>query len=352
MTTPAIAYATDSPTSPFRRIEIERRALGPKDVLIDIAFAGICHSDLHTARGEWGPVTYPLVPGHEIAGVVREVGDAVGKYERGDRVGVGCYVDSCGECEQCRDHHEQFCTGSEESPGTIWTYDGTGRDGKPTHGGYSTSIVVDEDYVLRIPDPIQLDQAAPLLCAGITMYSPLRLWGAGPGSKVAIIGMGGLGHMGVQLAAAMGAEVHVISQTRSKEEDALRFGAAALHATSEEGTLRGLRGTFDLMISTISDTADLSRHLRALKPRGVLANVGLPEHPFSFGLGPLVNGAKVLAGSQIGGIRETQEMLDFCAQHGLAAQVEVIGGEDITAAYDRVVGSQVRYRYVIDTATF
>ncbi|MDO5494779.1 MAG: NAD(P)-dependent alcohol dehydrogenase [bacterium] len=352
MTTTAIAYATSSPTTPFERIEIERRELGPKDVLIDIQFAGICHSDIHTARGEWGEVNYPLVPGHEIAGVVREVGSAVGKYAPGDHAGVGCFVDSCGECEQCRDHHEQFCTGNETLRGTVWTYDGTGRDGQPTHGGYSTSIVVNEDYVCRIPDEIPLDQAAPLLCAGITMYSPLRRWGAGPGTKVAIIGMGGLGHMGVQIAAAMGAEVHVISQTRSKEEDARRFGATALHATSEPGALKKLRGTFDLMISTISDTTDLGSYLRALKPRGVLANVGLPEHGFEMHLGPLVNGSRVLAGSQIGGIKETQEMLDFCATHGLAAQVEVIGGEDITAAYDRVVGSEVRYRYVIDTSTF
>jgi uncharacterized zinc-type alcohol dehydrogenase-like protein len=345
----AIAYAIDGPTGRFSRTTIERREPGPTEVLFDIVFAGICHSDIHTARGEWGRVDYPLVPGHELAGVVRQVGDQVTRFAVGDRVGVGCFVDSCGECEQCRAGDEQFCDGP---GGTIWTYNGIGRDGLPTAGGYSTCVTVEQDYVCRIPDGIELANAAPLLCAGITLYSPLKRWGAGPGKRVAIVGMGGLGHMGVQIAAAMGADVEVISQTRSKEADGRRFGASEYHAISEPGTLRGLRQRFDLVISTVSADQDLNALINTLRTGGALVNVGLPEHPVQLKLGGLVGQRRILAGSQIGGIAETQEMLDFCAEHGIAAQVEVIGGEDINAAYDRVVASDVRYRFVIDTATF
>lgn len=345
----AIAYAIDSPSGRFARTTINRREPGPTEVLFDVVYAGICHSDIHTARGEWGPVTYPLVPGHELAGVVREIGSEVTKFAVGDRVGVGCFVDSCGECEQCRAGTEQFCDGP---GGTVWTYDATGRDGLPTAGGYSTCITVEQDYLLRIPDAIELDKAAPLMCAGITTYSPLRRWGAGPGKRVAIIGLGGLGHMGVQIAAALGAEVAVISQTRAKEADGRRFGATEYHATSEPGTLRSLRRSFDLMINTVSAGVDISRLLGCLKPGGALVDVGLPEHPVELRMGALVNGNRILAGSQIGGIAETQEMLEFCAEHGLAPRIELIGGEDINDAYDKVVASQVRYRYVIDTATF
>jgi uncharacterized zinc-type alcohol dehydrogenase-like protein len=345
----AIAYAIDGPTGRFSRTTIERREPGPTEVLFDIVFAGICHSDIHTARGEWGRVDYPLVPGHELAGVVRQVGDQVTRFAVGDRVGVGCFVDSCGECEQCRAGDEQFCDGP---GGTIWTYNGIGRDGLPTAGGYSTCVTVEQDYVCRIPDGIELANAAPLLCAGITLYSPLKRWGAGPGKRVAIVGMGGLGHMGVQIAAAMGADVEVISQTRSKEADGRRFGASEYHAISEPGTLRGLRQRFDLVISTVSADQDLNALINTLRTGGALVDVGLPEHPVQLKLGGLVGQRRILAGSQIGGIAETQEMLDFCAEHGIAAQVEVIGGEDINAAYDRVVASDVRYRFVIDTATF
>ena len=345
----AIAYAIDGPTGRFARTTITRREPGPTEVLFDIVYAGICHSDIHTARGEWGRVNYPLVPGHELAGVVREVGSEVTKFAPGDRVGVGCFVDSCGECEQCQAGDEQFCDGP---GGTIWTYNGTGRDGLPTAGGYSTCITVEQDYICRIPDSIDLQQAAPLLCAGITLYSPLKRWGAGPGKRVAIVGMGGLGHMGVQIAAAMGAEVAVISQTRSKESDGRRFGATEYYAVSEPGTLRSLRKQFDLIVSTVSADQDLNGLINCLKTGGALVDVGLPEHPVELNLGGLVGQRRVLAGSQIGGIAETQEMLDFCAEHGLAAQVEVISGEDINAAYDRVVASDVRYRFVIDTATF
>ena len=345
----ATAYAIDSPTGRFSRTTITRRDPGPTEVLFDIAFAGICHSDIHTARGEWGPAKYPLVPGHELAGIVREVGAEVTRFAVGDRVGVGCFVDSCGECDNCRAGEEQFCDG----PGsTIWTYNALGRDGLPTAGGYSTCITVEQDYLCRIPDSIPLQQAAPLLCAGITLYSPLKRWGAAPGKRVAIVGMGGLGHMGVQIAAAMGAEVAVISQTHSKEADGRRFGATEYYAVSEPGTLRSLARQFDLIVSTVSGDLNLNGLINCLKTGGALVDVGLPEHPVTLKLGGLVSQRRVLAGSQIGGIAETQEMLDFCAEHGLAAQVEVIGGEDINDAYDKVVASQVRYRFVIDTSTF
>ena len=345
----ALAYAIDGPSGRFARTTIQRREPGPTEVLFDVEFAGICHSDIHTARGEWGRVDYPLVPGHELAGIVREVGAEVTKFAVGDRVGVGCFVDSCGECAQCRAGDEQFCDGP---GGTVWTYNGVGRDGLPTAGGYSTRITVEEDYICRIPDGIELSQAAPLLCAGITLYSPLKRWGAGPGKRVAIVGMGGLGHMGVQIAAAMGADVAVISQTRSKEADGLKFGAKEYHAVSEPGTLKALRKSFDLIVSTVSAEQNLGALLNCLKTGGVLVDVGLPEKPVTLALGALVSQRRILAGSQIGGIAETQEMLDFCAEHGLAAQVEIIGGDEIDDAYDRVVRSQVRYRYVIDTSSF
>ena len=344
-----LAYATDDHNAEFHRTTITRREPGPTEIYFEIKYAGICHSDIHTARAEWGPAIYPLVPGHEIVGIVTKIGDQVTKFAVGDKVGIGCFVDSCRECEQCRAGHEQFCT---TKPYTIWTYNSIGRDGLPTAGGYSQAITVEQDYVIRIPDEIPFDKAAPLLCAGITLYSPLKRWGAGPGKKVAIIGMGGLGHVGVQIAAKMGAEVVVISQTMSKKDDGLRFGASDYYATSEPERLRELRGSLDLMVSTVAAVADLDAMLKLLKPGGVLVDVGLPEHASTLRLSSLTNGNKVLAGSQIGGIAETQEVLDFCAANGVVPQVEIITGEDITAAYDKVVHSQVRYRYVIDTSTF
>ena len=344
-----LAYATDSADAVFHRTIITRREVGPTEVFFEVKFAGICHSDIHTARGEWGPVTYPLVPGHELAGIVTEVGSEVTKFAVGDRVGVGCFVDSCGECPQCLAGTEQFCSGR---PGTVWTYNSVGRDGLPTAGGYSQGITVEQDFICRIPDTIPLEQAAPLLCAGITTYSPLKRFGAGPGKKVAIVGMGGLGHMGVQIAAAMGADVTVISQTMAKEADGLRFGASEYYAMSEPGTAKKLRDTFDLMVTTVSADGDMTPLVMMLKTAGVLVDVGLPEHPVTLSMGALAGQNRVLAGSNIGGVAETQEMLDFCGEHGLAAQVEVIAGEEITEAYDKVVGSKVRYRYVIDTSTF
>ena len=345
----ARAYAIDSPTGLFAPTTIERREPGPTEVGFDIVYAGICHSDIHTARGEWGPTRYPLVPGHELAGIVTKVGSKVTKYKVGDRVGVGCFVDSCGTCPDCLAGNEQFCEGP--NGGTVWTYNDLGRDGLPTAGGYSTAITVEENYLCRIPDSIPLENAAPLLCAGITTYSPLKNWGAGPGKRVAIIGMGGLGHMGVQIAAAMGATTAVISQTKAKEADGYRFGATEYYAVSEPDTLKKLHRSFDLMVSTVSSAGNMDAILDCLKVGGAFVDVGLPEHASELHLSTLTGGNRILAGSQIGGVAATQEMLDFCATHGLQAQVEVIPASQINEAYNKIVASQVRYRYVIDTST-
>ncbi len=340
------AYATPSAKAPFEKLAIERRDLKPHDVLIDIAFAGICHSDIHTAREEWGETHFPLVPGHEIAGVVAEVGPEVTKYAVGDRVGVGCMVDSCRECANCKAGEQQYCTGT----GMVGTYGGM-LDGTPTDGGYSQRIVVDENYVLGIPEGIGLDVAAPLLCAGITLYSPLRHWGAGPGKKVAIIGLGGLGHVGVKLAHAMGAEVTVLSQTLSKEEDGRRLGADHYYATRDDATFEKLAGTFDLIVNTVSAALPVDRYLSLLDLNGTLVNVGAPAEPLEVNAFSLIGARRSWAGSLIGGIPQTQEMLDFCAEHGIGAEIETISADRIDEAYDRVVGSDVRYRFVIDTST-
>jgi uncharacterized zinc-type alcohol dehydrogenase-like protein len=342
---PVTAFATAGPRAPFGRTTIERRDLGPRDVLIAIAYAGICHSDIHTAREEWGATTFPLVPGHEIAGIVEEVGREVTSVAVGDRVGVGCLVDSCGECRHCLAGNEQFCRNS------IGTYGSTGRDGLPTAGGYSTHIVVTEGFVLRIPDALPLDVAAPLLCAGITTYSPLRHWKVGAGSRVAVAGLGGLGHMGVKIAAAMGAEVTVLTRTDSKADDARAFGAAHVRATADGTAFRELRNGFDLILNTVSAELDLDRYVRMLDVDGTMVNVGLPENALSINLMSLVGNRRSLAGSPIGGIAETQEMLDFCAAHDLGSTIETIAAADIDAAYERVVAGDVRYRFVIDAAT-
>ncbi|WP_334170268.1 NAD(P)-dependent alcohol dehydrogenase [Sinomonas sp.] len=342
----ARAYAAPSATEPLVPTTIERREPGPHEVLIAIKYAGICHSDIHTARGEWGAVSYPIVTGHEIAGVVEAVGAEVSKYAVGDRVGVGCYVDSCRKCVNCLAGEEQYCL-----EGEVGTYNAIGRDGKPTAGGYSTHITVEEDYVLRIPDALGLDVAAPLLCAGITLYSPLKTWEAGPGKQVAIVGMGGLGHMGVKIAHALGAEVSVISQSLKKQDDAARLGADHYYASSDASTFEDLRGRFDLIVSTVSSDLDLDAYLSLLALDGTFVAAGLPENPMSFGPGSLVGFRRRLAGTKNGGIRQTQEMLDFCAEHGLGAEIELIPAEKINEAWDRVVGSDVRYRFVIDTST-
>jgi uncharacterized zinc-type alcohol dehydrogenase-like protein len=340
------ARATPGPGQPFTPATIERRDLGPRDVLVAIAYAGICHSDIHTARGEWGEARYPLVPGHEIAGTVEAIGTDVTTFEVGDRVGVGVIVDSCRRCDSCRAGDEQYC-----EEGAVETYGAVGRDGQVTQGGYSTHIVVDERFVVRIPDALGLDVAAPLLCAGITLYSPLRHWGAGPGRRVGIVGLGGLGHLGVQLAAAMGAEVTVLSHSLAKEADARRFGAADHRATSDPATFEALRRSFDLVVVTVSVPLDLDALLGLLRKDGTVVLVGLPPEALALTAGTIADGRRSLAGSCIGGMAETQEMLDFCAAHGVAAQVEVISGDQIDEAWDRVVASDVRYRYVIDIAT-
>ncbi|CAN5650934.1 NAD(P)-dependent alcohol dehydrogenase [soil metagenome] len=341
------AYATPSAKAPFEKTTIERRDLGPRDVLIKIHFAGICHSDIHTGRNEWGEADFPLVPGHEIAGVVEEIGSEVDSYAVGDRVGVGCMVDSCRECENCKAGEEQYCL-----TGMTGTYGSVGKDGRPTDGGYSTHIVVDQGYVLGIPEGISLDEAAPLLCAGITLYSPLKHWNAGPGMNVAIVGMGGLGHMGVKIAHALGAEVTVLSQSLSKQDDGARFGADHYYATSDETTFSELAGSFDLIVNTVSASLPMGKYLSLLKLDGTLVSVGAPSEPLEVPAFALINSRRSWAGSMIGGIAQTQEMLDFCAEHHIGAEIEVISGEEIDAAWDRVVDSDVRYRFVIDTATF
>ncbi|MGI5457387.1 NAD(P)-dependent alcohol dehydrogenase [Streptomyces sp. CA-249302] len=345
MTTVA-AYAAPAAKAPLERTTIERRPVGEFDVLIDIKFAGICHSDIHQAREGWGEAIFPMVPGHEIAGIVSEVGPGVTKYAVGDRVGVGCLVDSCRECDNCKAGLQQYCTG-----GGVGTYNAVGKDGEPTYGGYSEKIVVDENYVLRIPDGLSLDVAAPLLCAGITTYSPLNHWNAGPGKKVAILGMGGLGHMGVKIAHALGAEVTVLSQSLRKKEDGLKLGADHYYATSDENTFKDLKGTFDLILSTVSAPLNLDAFLSLLKTDGAFVNVGAPEEPVKLNLFSVISGRKTLAGSGIGGIPETQEMLDFCAEHGIGAEIELIDAQEINEAYERVLTSDVRYRFVIDNAT-
>ncbi|WP_327184805.1 NAD(P)-dependent alcohol dehydrogenase [Streptomyces sp. NBC_01334] len=345
MTTVA-AYAAPSAKAPLERTTIERRAVREFDVLIDIEFAGICHSDIHQAREGWGEAIFPMVPGHEIAGVVSEVGPGVTRFAVGDRVGVGCLVDSCRECDNCKAGLEQYCTG-----GSVGTYNAVGKDGEPTYGGYAQKIVVDENYVVRIPDGLSLDVAAPLLCAGITTYSPLKHWNAGPGKKVAILGMGGLGHMGVKIAHALGAEVTVLSQSLRKKDDGLKLGADHYYATSDEKTFKELAGTFDLILSTVSAPLNLDAYLALLKTDGAFVNVGAPEEPVALNLFSVIGGRKTLAGSGIGGIQETQEMLDFCAEHGLGAEIELISADQINEAYERVLASDVRYRFVIDTST-
>ena len=339
------AYAATSATEPLTPTTITRREVGPHDVRFDIHFAGICHSDIHTVRAEWGQPKYPVVPGHEIAGVVTEIGSDVTRFSVGDRVGVGCFVDSCRTCDNCLAGLEQYCTGG----GMTGTYNAVGRDGMPTYGGYSGSIVVDENYVLRVPDALGLDAAAPLLCAGITTYSPLRHWKAEPGTRVAVIGLGGLGHMAVKLGAAMGAEVTVLSQSLKKMEDGLRLGATHYYAASDRDTCKKLRSSFDLILNTVSADLDLGRFLGMLDLDGVFVELGLPENPLVVPSFALMGMRRTITGSAIGGIPETQEMLDFCAEHDVAPEIEVIQPDYINEAYERVVASDVRYRFVIDT---
>ncbi|NEC44195.1 NAD(P)-dependent alcohol dehydrogenase [Streptomyces sp. SID8016] len=345
MTTVA-AYAAPRAKAPLERTTIERRPVGEFDVLIDIKFAGICHSDIHQARDGWGEGIFPMVPGHEIAGIVAETGPGVTAFKVGDRVGVGCMVDSCGQCDACRAGREQHC-----AEGNTQTYNALDRSGEPTHGGYSTHIVVRDAFVVSVPEGIALDEAAPLLCAGITTYSPLKRWGVGPGKKVAVVGLGGLGHMAVKIAHTLGAEVTVLSQTLRKKDDGLKLGADHYYATGDPATFEELAGTFDVILSTVSAPLDFGAYLGLLRTDGTLVNVGAPEEPISLNLFSLIGGDKAIAGSMIGGIGETQEMLDFCAAHGLGAEIEVIEASRVNEAYERVLASDVRYRFVIDAAT-
>jgi uncharacterized zinc-type alcohol dehydrogenase-like protein len=340
------ARAVFGKNKPFEKTEIERRDVGPKDVKIEIKYAGICHSDIHTAREEWGEISYPITVGHEIAGIVTEVGSEVTKHKVGDRVGVGCMVNSCGKCENCQKGEEQYCL-----EGNVGTYNSIDRDGSHTQGGYSTHIVVVENFVLKIPEGIELDVAAPLLCAGITLYSPLKHWNAGPGKKVAIVGLGGLGHMGVKIAHSLGAEVTVLSRSLSKKEDGLKLGADHYYATEDESTFKKLAKSFDLIINTVSAPVDVDAYLSLLKLDGSLVNVGAPPEELTLHAFSLIGGRRSFAGSVIGGIKQTQEMLDFCAEHKLGADIEMIKADQIDEAYDRVVAGDVRYRFVIDNAT-
>ncbi len=346
MTTRSRALQAPSAKAPLEATTIERRALGEQDVAIDIKFCGICHSDIHQVEADWGRGLFPMVPGHEIAGIVTAVGPGVTRLAPGDRVGVGCFVDSCGACVYCLDGEEQFCT-----KGVVATYNAKDYDGEPTYGGYSEHIVVTERFVVKIPEALGLDVAAPLLCAGITMYSPLKRWGAGPGKQVAIVGMGGLGHVGVQIAAALGAEVTVLSQTLSKEQDGRRFGASDYHATSDKATFKALRGRFDLIVNTVSANLPLDAYLGLLKPGGAMVSVGLPVEPDKVHAGSLIGRNRIYAGSNVGGLPQTQEMLEFCAQHAIAPAIELIGADEVNSAYPRVTSSDVRYRFVIDTST-
>src|ERR1700743_3226956 len=338
-------YAATSATEPLVKTTIERRDPGPHDVAFDIKFAGICHSDIHTVKAEWGQPNYPIVPGHEIAGVVTAVGSEVRKFKVGDRVGVGCMVNSCGACSSCEAGLEQYC-----KPGATFTYNSIDKDGTPTQGGYSQAIVVNENFVLRIPESLPLDAAAPLLCAGITLYSPLRHWKAGKDTRLAVLGLGGLGHMGVKLGAAMGAEVSVLSQSLKKMEDGLRLGAKHYYATADPDTFKQLRNSFDLILNTVSANLNLNDFVGLLDVDGTLVELGIPEHPMEVGAFPLALARRSLSGSNIGGIAETQEMLDFCAEHDVTPEIEVIQPDYVNEAYERVLASDVRYRFVIDTS--
>ena len=342
----AKGYAATDASKPLAPFSFERREPGDDDILIDVKYCGVCHSDIHQARNEWGNSSFPMVPGHEVAGIVSAVGKNVTTFKVGDRAGVGCFVNSCTTCATRDVDLEQYM------PGIVQTYNDFEADGvTPTYGGYSDHIVVKEGYVLHMPDNLPLDAAAPLLCAGITLYSPLRHWKAGPGKKVAIVGMGGLGHMGVKLAHAMGADVTVLSQSLSKKEDGLKFGADAYYATSDAETFKTLAGTFDLIICTVSAGIDWNAYLGLLKIDGSMVLVGAPEHPVPVHAFSLIGGRKSLSGSGIGSIKETQEMLDFCAEHNIVADIEVIDIKDINEAYERVLKSDVRYRFVIDMAS-
>ena len=344
-----LARGTHAADKPFEALSIERREPGPRDVQIDIAYCGICHSDLHTVRSEWPGTRYPCVPGHEIVGRVSAVGGGVEDVKVGDVVGVGCLVGSCKHCAACDEGLEQYC-----ERGMVGTYNGPTPDA-PGHtlGGYSQRIVVDRDFVLRVHHPeSQLAAVAPLLCAGITTWSPLRHWNAGPGKKVGIVGIGGLGHMGVKIAHALGAHVVAFTTSESKREEARKLGADEVVNSKDAAQMKAHAGSFDFILNTVAASHNLDAFTRLLKRDGTLCLVGVPEHAHpSPNVGGLIFGRKSIAGSLIGGIAETQEMLDFCAEHGIVSEIETIAARDIEVAYERMLKSDVKYRFVIDTAT-
>lgn len=340
-------YAAQTKTSPIAPFTFDRRDPKAADVAIDILFCGICHSDVHQARDEWGGALYPMVPGHEIIGRVVSVGGSVKKFKAGDLVGVGCMVDSCRECVNCKDGEEQFCL-----KGMTATYNSEDkRNGGLAQGGYSKHIVVDENYVLKVDEKLDPAAAAPLLCAGITTYSPLKRWKAGPGKKVGVVGLGGLGHMGVKIAVAMGADVTVFTTSKSKVEDAKKLGAHHVILSTDPKQMEKAVGTFDFLLDTVSAKHDITSYLNLLRRDGTLTQVGLPSEPVDVSLFPLIMKRLNFSGSLIGGIRETQEMLDFCARHGIVSDIEIIKAEDINTAYERLLKSDVKYRFVIDVAT-
>ncbi|MDP1831434.1 MAG: NAD(P)-dependent alcohol dehydrogenase [Geothrix sp.] len=341
------AYAAASPAAALAPLQIERRAVGPHDVQIEIAYCGICHSDIHQVRDEWGGSKYPMVPGHEIVGRVTAVGAHVKGFKAGDLAGVGCMVDSCRACPSCQRNLEQFC-----EKGAAFTYNGTEMDRTTlTYGGYSDRVVVDEAFTLRISPKLDLAATAPLLCAGITTYSPLRHWKTKKGDKVGVVGLGGLGHMAVKLAAAMGAEVTMLSTSKSKEADARRLGAQHFGLTSDEATFKQLAGRFDLLIDTISAPHDYNKYLGLLRVEGVMVLLGVPPEPTPVAATSLIFGRRTLTGSLIGGIQETQEMLDFCAEHGIVSDIEIIPVQQVNQAYERMMKNDVRYRFVLDMKT-
>ena len=343
MTIKVHGYAAQQAKAALGPYSFERREPSDHDIVIDIGYCGICHTDIHQVGDEWGGSKFPMVPGHEITGTVSQVGPKVTRYKAGDRVGVGCFVNSCRKCGPCSKNLEQYCT-----EGMVTTYNGTEKDGTPTQGGYSNKIVVDENYVLSIPDNLPLDKAAPLLCAGVTLYSPLMHWKARPGKKVGIIGLGGIGHMGVKLAHALGAEVTVLIHSLKKQEDGKKLGADHFYATSDPTTFEKLKGYFDLMINTVSAELDWNKYLDLLALDGAMVVVGIPEKEIPVGSYPLVAGRRSLAGSLIGGIKETQEMLNFCSKNNIASEIEVIPIQKVNDAYKRILASDVRYRFVID----
>lgn len=344
--TAANAYAAQSKTSPLAPFNFERREVGPNDVQIEILYCGICHTDIHQVRNEWGGSIYPMVPGHEIVGRITHIGADVKNFKVGELAGIGCFVDSCRTCPSCLANEEQYCDN-----GMIGTYNGKDRDGNITYGGYSTQIVVDEKYTLHVSDKLPIEGVGPLLCAGITTYSPLRHWNIGKGHKVAIVGLGGLGHMGVKFAAAFGAEVTVLSTSISKKNDALALGADHFAVTKDADTMKALQGSFDFILNTVSAQHDYNDYLNLLSLNGTMVVVGVPPQPSIVGAFNLIGKRRSLAGSLIGGIKQTQEMLDYCAEHGIVSDVEVIKADYINEAYERILKSDVKYRFVIDIAS-